>query len=76
MVLEESSPGAGCACIVERYFVLTNVGTGEAVDLEDPTGRISGSKGSGVADGKRVWAFCLEGGEYSISAFDVLGEGW
>ena len=72
------SPGAGCACsrYVERYFVLTNVVTGEAKDVDDPVNRISGSKGTGVADGIRVWQFCLESGEYSIVAFDLLGEGW
>ena len=55
---------------------MTNVGTGEAVDVDDPIDRITGSKGTGIADGTRVWAFCLESGEYIITAFDVLGEGW
>ena len=55
---------------------MTKVGTGEAVEVEDPTGRISGSKGTGIVDGLRVWPFCLEAGEYSLTTFDVLGEGW
>ena len=56
--------------------MLTNVGTGEAVDVNDPDPLNFGSKGTGIADGMHVWAFCLEGGEYSITAFDLLGEGW
>ena len=61
---------------MERYFVLTEVSTRQEVDLTDPLGLTSGSKGIGIADGVRVWFFCLEVGEYSIAAFDVLGEGW
>jgi len=56
--------------------VLTNVETGEAVDMNDPAALNFGPKGTGAADAKRVWAFCLEGGVYSITAFDELGEGW
>ena len=61
---------------MERYFVLTEVATRQEVDLTDPLSLRSGSKGTGIADGVRVWTFCLEGGDYSIAAFDVLGEGW
>ena len=68
--------GAGCACPSERYFVLTKIGTGAVDANNNHDDFFSGSKGAGVTDGVRVWAFCLEGGEYSISAFDVLGEGW
>ena len=55
--------------------MLTNVETGEAVDMNDPAALNFGPKGTGAADAKRVWAFCLEGGVYSITAFDELGEG-
>ena len=55
---------------------MTNVGTGEAVDVNDERDIISGSRGFGVTDAKIVWPFCLESGEYSITAFDGLGEGW
>ena len=56
--------------------MLTNVRTGEAVEMDDPMDQVIGSKGTAAADAKRVWPFCLEGGDYSVAAFDVLGEGW